>query len=473
MCGFDFSDLKINNDFSDSFFKEHPEYEEYRKNLDFFNGINKFNDYDSFLFEFKEYCNEKNIDLPFFASGMIECPQCSDFFSFISPHFIINHDCPHCASEFDFDSKESYCLNCGRPVRDGQMKCECGYEFVDMKCPNCRTFNPYTYNFCTSCGKKLMSHDLKFQLKPPRGCYSGNTDRLILDIDFIKKESLKDPYRIDNKVYADVLRSEYLKHDKIISEISSRWWIVSPFNCKVCRRKIDPFEGNCAACSVTHHSDVYDNRVKELKTVKGNYAETERSPAELSNLKWTYKLEGADLNDYLNSLAPKIGESQLEYRKRLIKEYGENCAISYLIKIEWNIYFKNACMNCGSEFEKYNLACPSCGMIKEMPALSVLLNDEYVETESFPRQYDDFSDNVKSVCRDNGGDIQYADDGVVGCPQCSNYFHYLTPEFIDTQRCPHCGVYFNFDATIYQDESDLEGLPYEDYMEMTSGEKYW
>lgn len=464
ICGYDFSDLKIQHDSSDEFFKNHPECMEYGKNLDFFKDINKFNDYNTFLFEFKESCSEKNIDLPFYDVGMIKCPECSHFFSFISPHFIINHDCPHCGMEFDFEpSEEVYCLNCGRPVSDGQARCECGYEFADMECPVCKTYNSYTNSYCTSCGRALRGSDFRFPDIKPRGCdYEDN--KIILDFDSLKQESLKNPYSINDRIYTDVLRSEYLKHEQITGEICSRWWIVSPTNCKSCQSKIKPLMNNCPKCDIYHYG-AQDNRVKELKTVRNNYSETRRGMDELSNLKWNYKFSDEDLNDYLNSLAPKIGESQLEYQQRLFKEWAEDSFIKYLIKAEWNIYFENSCMNCGGEFEKYNVFCPSCGMKKDVSALSVLLGDNHVVREAFPHQLDDFSNKVIDICQSNGGDARYADSGIVSCPECSNYFHYLTHDFIATQRCPHCGVHFDFNAVIYHDEWDYEGLSYEEYID--------
>lgn len=464
ICGYEF--LVIGCDSLDDFLEKHPQYKEYTKNIDFFKDINKFNDYDTFLFQFNEMCVENNINLNWFDVGMIKCPQCLKFFSFISPYFIINHACPHCGNEFDFDSTEEvYCFNCGRPVKEGQTKCECGYEFVDIKCPHCKTYNLYTNNYCTSCESTLRSYNVIFPHKSPQGCIRDDNNGLLLDMEFLKKELLKDPYQINDKVYTKVLQNGYLKLDKIINEICSRWWIVSPNYCKSCQSKIEPLEDNCPKCNITHHSDHYDNRVKELKTIKNNYTETKRGINELSNLKWTYKLSDTDIKDYLNSLAPVIGESQLEYRQRLFKEYGENNVISYLIKNVWNIYFKNRCINCGGEFEQYNLYCPSCGMKKSVPYLSVLFNKGNVKVEMFLGQYDDFSYNVKKICQDNGGDITYASNGIVSCPKCSNYFHYLTSDFINTQKCPNCGVYFNFNATIYEDEWDYLGISYEEYKE--------
>lgn len=461
ICEYDF--IVIGCDSSDDFFDMYPQYKEYAKNIDFFKDINKFNDYDKFLFQFNEMCVENNINLTDSDVGMIQCPQCLYFFSFISPYFIRNHVCPHCGNEFDFDSTEEiYCFNCGNSVKEGQTKCACGYEFVDIKCPHCKTYNFYRNNYCTSCGKALRSSYVIFPNAIPHGCIYGDNNKLLLDMEFLKKELLKSPYQINDKIYTKVLHNEYLKLDKIIDEICSRWWIVSPTYCKSCQSKIEPLEGNCPKCNITHHSNHYYNRIKELKTIKNNYTEIKRGIDELSNLKWIYKLSDTDLKDYLNFLAPLIEESQLEYRQRLFKEYGENSVILYLIKSEWNIYFKNNCINCSGEFEPYKLYCPSCGMKKSVPYLSVLFNDDDVEIDRFLGQYDDFSYNVKQICYDYGGDIKYATDGIVSCPECSNYFHYLTSDFINAQRCPHCGVYFNFDATIYEDEWDYLGISYEE-----------
>ena len=465
MCGYDF----LLYDYDSPVDDDH----------DFFKEINKFHDYEAYLFRLSEFCMENNIDLS--CNGLLTCPRCSHVLSIISPYFIRKHKCPYCGNEFDFNSNEGlycpkcqrpveigqtkckcgyeldfvtaeevFCLNCGRPVKEGQTKCKCGYELAEIKCPKCNAYNPYANNFCTSCGTTLRSSDVTFPQTKPRGCDYGKNNEILLDFEFLKKESLKDPYQIDNKIDTQTLKSEYMQTDKILTEISSRWWIVSPFNCKSCQSKIEPIQRDCPKCNITHHNDNHDARVKELKTIENNYIETKRSIDELSNLKWTYKLSEKDRLDYLHSLAPMIGESQLKYRQRLFKEYGENCVILFIIKIQWNRYFENNCMICGSGFQPNNLTCPSCGMKKDVPALSVLLNNDYVEKARFPHQYDAFSENVKNICRDNGGDITHVDYGVVGCPSCSNYFHYLTPNFIDTHRCPHCGAHFEITAKIYQ-----------------------
>ena len=446
ICGCDLSDSKIITDYTGDFFDSYPEY---GKNIKFFSDVNKYGSYNSFLFEFKKYCNKIDINQDYFNIGMVKCPKCNDYFSFISPHFILKNTCPHCGFKPNFKSK-AYCLNCARPVREGQVKCECGYEFKNIKCPNCKTYNRYTDTHCITCGIQLNDSVFKLPSSLPWGCQYKNGEAF-LDINILKKESLKDPYAVNGKVSADMLRFELLKHNKIINEIASRWWIVSPDTCKSCQTKLNPLNVKCEKCNITHYTSEYQNKILELK--------------ELSTLKWTYRLTDSDVIYYLNCLAPAIGESQIQYRQRLYREWMENSFIIYLIKIEWNIYFQDICINCGAEFEKHNPKCPSCGMQKNVPALSVLLTNENLVTEAFPRQFDDFTSNIAEICEDNEGDTQYLDDGVVQCPKCSSYFHYLTPEFISTQDCPHCGVHFNFKARIYSTEEDLEGLSYEEYME--------
>lgn len=56
-------------------------------------------------------------------------------------------------------------------------------------------------------------------------------------------------------------------------------------------------------------------RIRELKA-KGNYIEPQFDNLDM---KWTSKIH----ETYLNSLAPSIGESQLEYRERLKWEFAE------------------------------------------------------------------------------------------------------------------------------------------------------
>lgn len=376
----------------------------------------------------------------------IRCPACK---TLNNPENIECRKCGYQLNE-DINSNESYCLNCGRPVKKNQPKCQCGYEFADINCPYCKTSNEYTYNHCTSCGKDLWSSDVTFANVLPHGC-TYDDSRILLDWDFLKKEIVKNPHQINGEIHAKVLREQYFILGSIMNEISSRWWIVSPFRCKSCTVKIDAFQERCPKCNIAHYNDDYFNRVMELKNINDNYVESKKNTNELSRLKWTNKLSEADVEDYIYSLAPKIGEPKLDYVQRLIKEWAEISVIQYLIKSEWNIYFEDICMNCGGKFEKYIMNCPSCGMKKDVTPLGALFNDDVVK-ETFPFQYKAFIEDMKSICRDNDSDINYIDEGVAGCPECSSYFNILNAEFIDTHRCPHCGAHFNITAEIYESD---------------------
>ena len=466
ICGFDFPDFKFEHD---SFFSENPQYAEYEKNIDFINSINKSGQYLRFVYEFKEYCLGNDIDITLFDTGLIACPQCSNYFSFISPHFLINYSCPHCSEEFDIDFvKDVYCFNCGRPVGKNQEKCQCGFEFKDVRCPNCCEWNSYTSNTCVSCGKPLWSHNVVFDTLPPKGCGYGKNKELVIDSDFIEKQVLKNPYDEAGTIYLNTLYREIQKHNIIMDEIHLRWWVVSPLYCKSCQSIIYPFKNTCPNCGINHWHNRLEDPLKALKGIDDNYVGSSRT-LELSTLKWSYKLGDDDLNVYINSLAPMAGESQQSYRKRLIREYGENSAILYIIRVMWGIYFNGYCINCGSEFGQYNHICPSCGMKKEVPLSSVMLTNENVVSDSFPRQYSEFRWNLKNILEENGGNISHFDEGIAGCPNCDNYFRYMTPEFINTHKCPHCGSEFLIGARIYQDEYELSGLSYEEYMEMFYG----
>lgn len=493
ICGFEI--ISIDFDSPDEFF-DNPLYHEYGKNRGFFKGINASHDYDDFLLNLKYYCDENGIDINFSKRGMLQCPECQHLFSFISPYFIKNHKCPHCSHKFDFASdknrycpnceeavaegqnickcgyeldfisvEKSYCLNCGRPLSDGEVKCECGYELADIRCPKCSSINHQTNNCCTSCGNHLQSSDVVFRDNAPKGCVYQDK-KLVLDFDFLKSQASKNPYEEKGKVYTKTLKSEYSRYERIIDEISARWWITSPFNCKSCKGKIAPFDGACLKCNITHYTSSFEKRIRELKTSRNTYIKTQKSTDELSQLKWSYKLSESDFNDYLNSLAPAIGESQLTYRQRLFNEFWENSAILYIIKIIWGIYFKELCMGCLTELNDNQKVCPSCGRERFFSPLSVILNGESLESDRIPHQHDEFKSGVWAACKKNGGDLSYFYDGVVGCPNCSNYFHYMTHEFIDTRRCPHCGMHFDFAAHIYEDEWDVDGITYDEWMDM-------
>ena len=443
LCGYDFLEL---TDEDDEFFKKYPQYEEYEKNLTFFNNKNRNHYYDSFLYQFQKYCQKNNIDLTFSDIGMIKCPECLDYFSFISPHFMKTHECPHCSGEFTFDIivDDAYCLNCGKPVKKNQTKCSCGYEFTDIKCPKCSAINQYKDKYCISCDEKLWKPYATFPDTPPQGWVYDNKG--LIDEKFLKKTLLdKKFFKIDPlKVNPEELHYKYLKQNEIINEICSRWLIVNPNNCKSCKRIIDPLIEECSICNISHNTYDLNNRVKELKAVKNNYVKSERDIEDLSNLKWNWEYGEKEITDYMNSLAPSIGESRSEYSQRLFKEYAENCVILSLIKIEWNIFFDDYCVNCGMRLGPYNYWCPYCSTQKEVSYLSVLFNyDELLPINS--TMYFNFIKKVKNICLDHEADLSYFHAGIIECPECSNYFHYFTSDFLASHRCPHCGVNFIID----------------------------
>lgn len=442
ICGYDFSSLWISKSYGD-FFKNHPECTQYSKNIDFFKKINEFHDYDRFIYEFRRLCDDKNIEI-FFDVGMVRCPECSDFFSFISSDFLKDYDCPHCGFKFDLDSSEGYCLNCGSPVEENQSRCECGYEFSLVKCPHCGSKNEYTNNHCTSCGKSLWDSDFTLSGEKPVGCTYEN-GRVIFDWEFLKKQIAKVPYKTKGEMNSRVLKSELSGFARMNDEISARWWIVSPFACKSCRQIIEPLNGICENCGVTHYDKKYLDRIKELKTAPNNYVKNRPDGNALNKAKWSFKPIREYIDDYIDFLAPEIGESQLEYRRRLFRQWKENLLIMHIIKSEWSIYFEDTCMNCGASLEKYSLYCPSCGSKREVSALAALIRDDDIKS-SMLVHYIDFVNDVKDICRNSGADIQYVAERVVECPQCGNYFKFLTQNFIDTHKCPHCGKHFNITA---------------------------
>ena len=102
------------------------------------------------------------------------------------------------------------------------------------------------------------------------------------------------------------------KMDEYLTEIASRWNIVSPRYCIGCLEIVEENEYLCSKCGASL-GDV--ERIRELKA-KGNYIEPQFDNLDM---KWTSKIH----ETYLNSLAPSIGEFQLEYRERLKWEFAE------------------------------------------------------------------------------------------------------------------------------------------------------
>ena len=368
ICGYNLLNIEISHSSFRDFLERNPEYEEYGKNISFFKTINRYNHYDSFLLEFMKFAGENNIDTTHFNIGLVKCPECSDFFSFISPHFIINRSCPHCSFEFNLNvPKDVYCLNCGRPVMENQVKCVCGYEFSEVKCSNCGSTNPFINKYCISCSENLKNPIFHFPSTKPIGCdYKHGRPQLLIDNKFLKMESGKNPYAINGEIYAKTLRDEYLKTSQILDEIRLRWWIVSPESCKSCGGKISPLKDRCPVCDISHNEGIDEIRVRNLKFSANNYVKPPINSTLMSRAKWNYMPPNWNLSDYITSLAPQIGESLVNYRLRLFKEYGENCAISELIKMVWNNYFSEFCINCGEEISPHEPQCPSCGMQRDI-----------------------------------------------------------------------------------------------------------
>lgn len=254
----------------------------------------------------------------------IECPKCHKMND-------INKFCIFCGEKLPIteeriklmnDNPEPYCLNCGRSVEKGQAKCECGYGFVDITCPECNTENEYTNRFCTSCGNKLWKSDV----------YDYKYCTPIFENDLMKKllpDSLRNTLfykrskdnrgttsadNIDKDINWTIkkLESEDLNTDKHLYEICSRWKIVSPNNCINCLK----IHSKVCSCMTPFLTD--EKRIESLKSGKNNYIEP---VFDIKALKWTSKNKN---ESYLRSLAPAIGESQFEYRERLKLEFMEN-----------------------------------------------------------------------------------------------------------------------------------------------------
>ena len=218
---------------------------------------------------------------------------------------------------------EASCLNCGRPVKKGQAKCECGYEFSDIKCPECEAMNKYTNRFCTSCSEKLWKsnvYDYKYDesLFEPH-LFEKRLPHPLRNISVFKRyKSICKPSYGDILGMKDLtikeLKAADLKVDNALCEICSRWKVVSPNYCINCFGIIKPDEYACPKCGSDFSGD--KKRVEYIKNTK-KYVKPVFDIAELKlSIKFT--------DHYLGSLAPSIGESQFEYRERLKWEFAEN-----------------------------------------------------------------------------------------------------------------------------------------------------
>lgn len=221
------------------------------------------------------------------------------------------------------ENPDPYCLNCGRPVKIDQEKCECGYEFRAINCPKCNAKNSYTNKFCTHCGEKLWTSDV-YEYKYPKRLFETHifNEKLPYELrntSLYKRQRTKtifecyELYLFSNENLKN-LESFKSKIDEYLCEIGSRWKVVSPYYCINCINIIKSDEYSCTKCGLSLFAD--KKRVGYLQS-KNKYVEPKFWDV---SLKWSHKF----FNDYFYSLAPAIGESQFEYRERLKWEFAEN-----------------------------------------------------------------------------------------------------------------------------------------------------
>lgn len=217
------------------------------------------------------------------------------------------------------DNPKPYCINCGRIVNKGQAKCECGYEFRIMDCPKCNTKNAYANRFCTTCGEKLWTSNVceinygKIRFPLFGDGFPHELRNTIMHFRY-KQGSLNFPGD-SHKIAGDVkqLQSDKSMIDNHLNEIISRWKIVSPDYCINCLSIMKPEEYRCKKCGT-----VLPNAEKRIEHVKNK--KYSKPVFDRVELKWNSKFS----ENYLDSLAPAIGESQFEYRERLKWEFAEN-----------------------------------------------------------------------------------------------------------------------------------------------------
>lgn len=220
---------------------------------------------------------------------------------------------------------QAVCLNCAMPVKKDQLICECGYTLNDIRCPNCNTLNSYANRFCISCGEKLWTHNVNQYQYPERifqHHFLNETPPYNLRNTVVYRRANKgigkEPLRIQTIENANSLD---LRVDRNLSEIRARWKIISPNYCINCLNIMNPDKYKCPKCG-------YDSS-DEIKKITGiKNSRYQRPRFDDDNLKWTHKFKP----DYPDSLAPAIGESQLDYRERLKWEFAENNYIKKIIK---------------------------------------------------------------------------------------------------------------------------------------------
>ena len=266
----------------------------------------------------------------------IKCPRCRKMND-------LQKFCIYCGGKLPVDDDkirlmgekpEASCLNCGRPVEKGQVKCECGYEFRDIKCPECLAENEYTNKFCTSCGEKLWRSEVfDYQYESHFGFHllSKDLPHELRNISVSRRNrtELLKPMPQDSRRKKDCTRMRLKAMNRKVEsnkeEILSRWKVVSPRHCISCLGIIEPQNYKCPKCGFDFRR--VRSRVDELKSEKNNY-----SPPvfDREDLKFSDEFE----SDYAGSLAPSPGESQLEYRERLKWEFTENGIYKDNIKLK-------------------------------------------------------------------------------------------------------------------------------------------
>ena len=246
----------------------------------------------------------------------VQCPHCRKYNK-------IHKFCTFCGKELPLDDDqirlmtakpEVRCLNCGRPVEENQTRCYCGFEFGDIKCPDCETKNPYTNRFCTSCGEKLWQsdvYDYKYDESHFKPHLFNKLPRKLRNISVFQryKSNFKKPVPGEFRFNGSLIKLQ--KVDDALLDICSRWKVVSPDYCINCLGIIKPDEYSCPKCGF----DLSDSKktVEQLKNEKNNYVQP------------TFDFPDMKLyDDYSSSFPPSIGESQFEYRERLKWEFVEN-----------------------------------------------------------------------------------------------------------------------------------------------------
>ena len=239
--------------------------------------------------------------------------------------------------ELILENPEPYCLNCGRPVAKDQTKCECGYEFRIIDCLKCYTKNAYANKFCTDCGQKLWSSSVseinydKITHSILKDNFPPEIQNTILHLRY--KDTLGINFPEDLKKVGsnkDTLKSNELKVDDNLGEILSRWKIISPRYCINCFSIINKDQYHCKNCGT-----ILPDAKKRIEDIKNR--KYKKLVFDMVQLKWNSKFA----DNYLDSLAPAMGESQFEYRERLKWEFAENTRLKRKIIFETEIIIQD------------------------------------------------------------------------------------------------------------------------------------